>query len=221
MTSLTTPECASHQHPQPSSTGLFCLLETWRSPGMCQDSPLTSEPWDTSNLGQSLPTWKARKDAGRWEPLSDPPHSKFWQVKMKSLYSSQGFTLLSGTYSVYSNFCAKCGGCNCTSDIEVKWIYENFVPALSSVFSCYITWVYMTDRWENIRKQGDNIGYRAFLVRTALSLGKYLYTLITSPLNLSFYHKLESLNCSWVRTFFQAFKIFFWLFSSPLLNSED
>lgn len=121
------------------------------------------------------------------------------------LYSSQGFTLVSGIYSVYSNSGAKCGGCNCLSDIEVKWIYQNFIPALSSVSSWYITWVYMTDRWENIRKQGGNIGYRAFLVCTAFSPGKYLYTLIESPLNLSFYHKLRRLNCSWVRTFFQAF----------------
>lgn len=74
------------------------------------------------------------------------------------LYSLQGFTLSSGTCSVYSNLCAKCGGCNCMSGIEVKRIYENFLPALSSVSSCYITWVYVTDRQENIREQGDNIG---------------------------------------------------------------
>ena len=132
-------------------------------PACVRTLPSPPNPGRTSNSGQTLPTWKAREDAGGWECLSDPPHSRFGKWKWSLVfYSSQDFTFLSGTYPVCSNLGARCGGCNCPSDIEVKWIYENFVPALSSVSSCYITWIYVTDRWENIRKQGDNIGYRSF-----------------------------------------------------------
>ncbi|PKU40457.1 hypothetical protein llap_9233 [Limosa lapponica baueri] len=35
--------------------GVFCLLETWRRSGMCQDSPLTSKPWESFKFSPDPP----------------------------------------------------------------------------------------------------------------------------------------------------------------------
>lgn len=139
--------------------------------------PLHPNPGNPSHLVQTLPTWETREDVSRWELLGYSSCSKFWMVKMDSPLH------LKGTYLIYSNLCAKYGGWNCMSNIEVE-----FMKVCPSSVSFFFLLYYLTDRWENTRKQGGSIAYRAFLVCTAFSLGKYLCTLITSPLNLSFYH---------------------------------
>lgn len=163
---------------------------------MCQDPSLTSKPWEDITFGPDPPYMEGKR--GCEQVRTSRILTRFQILDGENRIPSLP---LKGTCLVYSNLRAKYGGWNCMSNVEA----ELMKVCPSSVFFFFLLY-YLTDRWENIKKQGSSIAYSALLVCTAFSLGKYLRTLITSPLNLSFYDKLNRLKCSWVRTFFQAFK---------------
>lgn len=155
---------------------------------MCQDPSLTFKPWEDITFGPGPPYMEGKRGC---EQVKASRILTWFQI----LVGENGIPSLSlmGTYLVYSSLCAKYSGWNCMSNTEVEFM--KVCP--NSVFFFFLLY-YWTDRWENIRKQGGSIAYSSayFLVCTAFSLGKYLCTLITSPLNLPFYHKLNRVKCS-------------------------
>lgn len=153
---------------------------------MCQDPSLTSKPWEDITFGPDRPYMEGKRG---YEQVRASRRLTWFQI----LDGENGIPSLPlrGTYLVDGNLSAKYDGGNCKSDTEAEFM--KVCP--SSIFFFFLLY-YLTDRWENTRKQGGSIAYRACLVCTAFSLRKYLCTLITSPLNLSFYHKLNRLKCS-------------------------
>lgn len=99
---------------------------------MCQDSSLTSKPWEHITFGPDLPYMEGKRGCKRvrasriliWFQILDGENG------ISSLH-------LKGTYVVYKNLRAKYDGWNCMSNIEVE--STKVCPALSSFSSCYIT----------------------------------------------------------------------------------
>lgn len=155
---------------------------------MCQDPSLMSKPREDVTFGPGPPYMEGKRGC-------EQVRASRILTQFQILDGENGISSLhlKGTYLVYGSLCAKYGGWNGMSNIEVEFM--KVCP--SSVFFVFLLY-YLTDRWETIRKQGVSIAYSStyFLVCTAFSLGKYLCTLITSPLNLTFYHKLNRLKCS-------------------------